>query len=215
MLEKSLNFISEKDQVGPTTDLFFHELTEKESKPKRYFDIIIGTLASIFFLAILPLLALLIVVTSGSPVFRREKFVGYRGKHFTRHFLRTHKTRDCKNKTLLGSFLIQTRLYKAPNLLNVLKGEMSLVGPTPLRPTKSEKLNKYYTDFYKRYATKPGIIGTMKEDLWDLDSPREQLDKNLKGDLYYMVYPTLKKDFRIINGVFGNNQSKENRISAS
>ncbi|MDZ7692720.1 MAG: sugar transferase [Balneolaceae bacterium] len=209
-LEKSLNFVSEKDQVGPTTDLFFHELTEKESRPKRYFEIFGAVLGSALFMLVLPVLAPLMLVTSGFPIFTEEKFVGYRGRHFSRYFLRTHKTPAKKVKTLLGNFLLKTGLYLLPNLLNVFRGEMALVGPTPLRPENSEKLNKFYTDFYKRYAAKPGIIATREETSWHVDKPREQLVRNLRTDLTYLVYPTLKKDIKIINEALMNGRSRKN-----
>ncbi|MDR8390867.1 sugar transferase [Aliifodinibius sp. S!AR15-10] len=197
-----MDFVSEKDQKGPTTDLFFHELIEKETRPKKYFELVVGFLGFLYFIITLPLYSLIIFVTSGRPIFETSQFVGYRGKKLTRYFYRIHKTSDPTQTTLVGKFLKITGLYKLPNFLNILNGSMGLVGPSPLSVNNSEHLNKKFTDFYKRFATKPGIIGIKNGNSWDLDQNAESLNHNLKLELKYLVYPTLKKDFQVISGNF-------------
>lgn len=202
LLEKSLDFVSLKDQKGPTTDLFFHELVENESRPKRYFEIVVGLLGCIFFIVTLPIFSLLILLTSGTPIFTTERFIGYRGNKFKRRFYRIHKSSDPEELTLIGTFLKKTGLYKLPNYLSILNGDMALVGPGPLPIDDSEKLNKKFTDFYKRFATKPGIIAVRNGNSWDLDQDPAILNRSLKYELRYLVYPTLKKDIQVISGSF-------------
>lgn len=208
MLEKSLDFVSAKDQVGPTTDLFFHELVEKESKPKRYFELIAGVLGFLLFLVTFPVFSLLILITSGRPVFVKHKFVGYRGSKYERLLYRTTKRNDDSKTSLVGKFLKATGFYKLPSTLNILNGNMGLVGPQPLPIEQSEELNKRLTDFYKRHATKPGVISVTNGRSWDLSQDSRELNKSLKTELRYLVYPTLKKDFQVINGTFNAHSRK-------
>ena len=202
LLEKSLDFVSEKDQIGPTTDLFFHELVDNETHPKRVFEKIVGFFGFIFFLLTLPIFALLIFITSGKPIFKTDTILGYRGSKVKRYLYRTKSTSNKNKTTLIGKFLLATGLYKLPNSINILNGDMALVGPKVLPIDKSETLNKQFTDFYKRYATKPGVIGIQNGQSWDLEQDFDELSFNLQCELKYLVYPTLKKDYKVLSGSF-------------
>ncbi|WP_395259357.1 sugar transferase [Halalkalibaculum sp. DA3122] len=194
--------MSEKDQKGPTIDLFFHELTGNESRPKRYFETVAGLLGFLLFAATLPIFSLLIILTSGRPIFVTDHFIGYRGSKLKRFFYRVRRSPGSSQKTPIGKFLKATGLYKLPNYINILNGDMALVGPNPLPVEKSEKLNKKFTDFYKRFATKPGVIAVRNGRSWDLDQDPSVLSHSLQCELRYLVYPTLKKDFYVMLGSF-------------
>ncbi|MDX1637829.1 MAG: sugar transferase [Balneolaceae bacterium] len=202
MLEKQLKFISEKDQKGPTIDLFFHELDQKETRPKRIFEKTVALFGLLLFIVTLPVISLLILLTIGWPIFVKNDFYGYRGNRLERYLYRIHKTDEATVKTGIGRFLYKTGLYKLPNCVNILRGEMSLVGPNPLPLDDSEVLNKKFTDFYKRFSTHPGVVGVQNGDSWELNQNTEQLAQSLKKELRYVLNPSLKNDIKVLKGVF-------------
>lgn len=198
LLEKNLAFVSEKDQVGPTTDLFFHELVENETRAKKNFERVFGFLGFLLFLVTLPVITLFILVTSGRPIFVADTVVGYRGKKFERYLYRIYQHHDRSKLIFFGNFLKATGLYKLPSFYNIMSGSMALVGPQPLAEEESELLNKKFSDFYKRFASKPGVVGIRGERQWDLDQPTDVLERSLEKELNYIGYPTLRQDLKII-----------------
>lgn len=132
---------------------------------KRAFDIIIIIPAILFLLPILVLLALLIKIFNGSPIIFAQIRPGLHGKAFTMYKYRTmSNAKDAEENLLadqdrltpLGRFLRTTSLDELPELINVLKGEMSLVGP---RPLLMEYLPLYSAEQNRRHEVKPGITG--------------------------------------------------------
>jgi exopolysaccharide biosynthesis polyprenyl glycosylphosphotransferase len=169
---------------------------------KRFFDEIAAIL---FVLATLPLwllIMLLIKLDSQGPIFFRQERVGFQGRKFlmykfrsmhthTPKYAKTPKKQKDPRITRLGVFLRRTSVDELPQLINVIKGDMSLVGPRPEMPFMVEK----YKPIYRyRFLVLPGITG-----LWQVSGRTEKpLEENIKYDLYYIKNQTLLLDFVIL-----------------
>ena len=172
---------------------------------KRLLDIGASILMLILTSPILLITAVLIKLTSkGGALFKQER-KGQNGKNFTIVKFRTMYI-DNNDQTLtqvndkritpIGNFLRKTRIDEIPQLINVLKGDMSLVGPRPERVEYAEELESKIPMYRKRYLVKPGITG------WDqisgeYHSPTlEDTKKKLEYDLYYVKNISFWLDLR-------------------
>ena len=158
----------------------FSELTE--ASPARPRDAVLRTLdillSAFFLLVTLPLtlpIAGLIVATSGRPLFYRGERVGRGGRVFEMLKFRTLKSgaedrlgpylgeelvrRTQAETTRVGAWLRKTQLDEIPQLVNVLKGDMSLVGPRPIRPRFFEELAAELPAYWQRLVVRPGLTG--------------------------------------------------------
>lgn len=132
---------------------------------KRLFDLTLCLTASVLLLPLLGVVALLVWLFLGGPVFFRQQRPGENGRCFTLYKFRTMTDERDGNGRLLpderrltpfGRFLRASSLDELPELLNVLRGDMSLVGPRPLLPSY---LDLYTPEQMRRHAVKPGITG--------------------------------------------------------
>src|SRR5207247_3218333 len=160
--------------------LRFSELTEESpARPRdavlRFFDI---ALSSFFLLVTLPLMvpiAVVLCLTSGRPLFYRGERVGRGGRVFEMLKLRTLR-RDAEERlgpylgeelvdrtreetTAIGAWLRATQLDEIPQLWNVVRGDMSLVGPRPIRPRFFAALVEELTAYWQRLVVRPGLTG--------------------------------------------------------
>lgn len=178
--------------------------------------------ASDFFLAILGLLitspfiiisAILIKLTSKGPIIYKQKRVGKNGKIFRIYKLRTMcmdaekqtgavwAKEDDPRITAIGRILRKTHTDEIPQLLNVLKGEMSIVGPRPERPEIVRDLKTLIHDYEKRLKVNPGITGFAQ--VWHkYDETIEDVKKKIKYDLLYIKRMCLFVDLRILAQTF-------------
>ncbi|WP_456436040.1 undecaprenyl-phosphate galactose phosphotransferase WbaP [Thermovibrio ammonificans] len=185
---------------------------------KRTIDIVLSALLLVLLSPFLIAIALIIKLTSKGPVFFSHERVGERGKLFKvlkfrsmypdaqerlakllqndpkakEEWERTRKLKNDPRVTPIGRFLRKTSLDELPQLINVLKGEMSLVGP---RPVTKEEIEKYYGEFAQfYYMVKPGITG-----LWQV-SGRNNLDyaARVKLDTWYVSNWSLWLDLMIL-----------------
>jgi exopolysaccharide biosynthesis polyprenyl glycosylphosphotransferase len=157
------------------TPAWFMSMLHLRQKPytrvaKRAFDLIVATVALALGLLLLPLLAALVCTTRG-PVLYRQRRVGEGGRHFTMLKLRTmHVDAELQGLprftqvgdsrvTRAGRILRQTHLDELPQIWNVLKGEMSIVGPRPERPEFVDLLEETVPFWTRRLLVKPGITG--------------------------------------------------------
>lgn len=169
---------------------------------KRFFDELI---AISFMLLTLPLWLLIIIMIkldSQGPVFFRQERVGYQGRKFlmykfrsmythTPTYAKTPKKQKDPRITRCGGFLRRASLDELPQLINVIKGDMSLVGPRPEMPFM---VDKYKPIYRYRFLVLPGITG-----LWQVSGRTEKpLEENIKYDLYYIKNQTLLLDFVIL-----------------
>jgi exopolysaccharide biosynthesis polyprenyl glycosylphosphotransferase len=173
---------------------------------KRAVDIVMAMLMLICTLPFLPLVILSIKTESPGPAFFRQKRVGLFGKEFSILKFRTMQTvgnsyeptaKDDPRITKFGSFLRKTRIDEIPQCVNVLKGDMSFIGPRPERPELVCELEKEIPFYRQRLLVKPGLSG------WDqvsgeYHSPSiEDTAKKLQYDLYYIKNMSLFLDISI------------------
>jgi lipopolysaccharide/colanic/teichoic acid biosynthesis glycosyltransferase len=175
---------------------------------KRMIDVL-GALAGLFYLGVmLPLLALLIRLDSRGPVMYGQVRTGRGGRRFTIWKLRTMTTDAEANgpvwcapadprMTRVGRLLRRTHIDELPQLWNVLRGEMSLVGPRPERPEIDARLESVIPFYRLRLAVKPGIAGWGAVNGSYVDADEKAVER-LEYDLYYIKHQSLWLDLQII-----------------
>lgn len=167
---------------------------------KRIMDITGSLLAIIILSPIMGLVAVAIRIISGSPVIFRQMRPGLRGEPFMLYKFRTMSNEkgddydflpDERRITPLGILLRNTSLDELPELINVLKGDMSMVGP---RPLLMEYLPLYSAEQYRRHNVKPGITG------WAQVNGRNALDweERFRLDLWYVDHQSHLLDLKIL-----------------
>jgi len=173
---------------------------------KRLFDVVVSAVGLVVLLPLFLLLAVLIKVDSPGPVFYKQVRVGLGGSKFRLIKFRT-MVNDAEKRTgpvlalendhrvtNVGRFLRKTRLDELPQLINILKGEMSLVGPRPERPFFVNQFSGEIPGYEHRLKVKPGITG-LAQIMGKYDTDPE--DK-LRYDLYYMKNYSPLLDIQII-----------------
>jgi lipopolysaccharide/colanic/teichoic acid biosynthesis glycosyltransferase len=172
-------------------------------------DIIFALVGIFFLFLILPLLALLIYFDSPGPIFYHQERVGYRGRKFSMHKFRSMYSNaeqaghaewtsgDDARVTRIGHFMRATHLDELPQVFNILRGEMSLIGPRPEREEYIAELEKANPLFHSRLNVKPGLTGLAQVIYGYGSTSQEELIK-LQYDLYYIEHQSFMLDIRII-----------------
>lgn len=192
---------------------FLENLTRGNKKlyeiAKRGVDVFFSLVSGIIFLILLPLLAPAIKLNSKGPVFYRQKRVGQYGKEFTMYKFRTMgreaekesgavwAQKNDRRITGVGKFLRKTRLDELPQVWNILKGQMSFVGPRAERPEFDEKLKKQIPFYQERYLVRPGLSGWAQIQ-YPYGSSIEDAQEKLQYDLFYIKNRSLILDISII-----------------
>jgi exopolysaccharide biosynthesis polyprenyl glycosylphosphotransferase len=186
----------------PLIGIHAPRLTPVHALAKRIFDLVVGSLAALAALPLLLALALAIRLVDGCPPLFSQRRVGHEGRHFRIYKLRTMRPdapiyaqapRDPHDGriTLLGRLLRRTSLDELPQLWNVLRGEMSLVGPRPEMPFVVESYDELQR---QRLAVKPGMTG-----LWQVSPERaEPIHAHMDYDIYYIRHQSLLLDLAIL-----------------
>ncbi len=182
---------------------------------KRAFDVIGALVGLTLFLPMLPLIALAIYLDAPGPIFYRHERLGKGGKVFKLIKLRTMipdaeadgraqraLTHDPR-VTRVGRLLRKVRLDEMPQLLNVLKGDMSAVGPRPERPEHLEELDRVIPFHRLRNAVKPGMAGWAVVN-YDYIESVEDAKIRLQYDLYYIKHQSLWLDLLIVLRTMGH-----------
>jgi len=176
---------------------------------KRTFDIVVATLLLILTLPIMLATALLIALEDKGQVVYRQQRVGLAGATFTLFKFRSMDPDAEKHAgpswasvndariTRVGRLLRRTRIDELPQLLNVLRGEMSFVGPRPERPEFVGMLTEQIPFYAVRHSVKPGITG-WAQVRYSYGANVEQAVKKLEYDLYYVKNHTLLLDLLIL-----------------
>jgi putative colanic acid biosynthesis UDP-glucose lipid carrier transferase len=183
-------------------------LSKTQKAIKRVQDLVLATLLLILIAPTLFLIALAIKITSPGPVFYMTKRVGPGGQEFKVYKFRTmHVHAETEGiarwassndprVTPVGAFLRRASLDELPQLLNVLGGEMSLVGPRPLSPFAYEKFREAYVDITD---VKSGITGWAQINSWRGETEKlSSLENNVLYDKYYINHWSLLFDLKII-----------------
>ncbi|MFG6178947.1 sugar transferase [Halomonas sp. THAF12] len=167
---------------------------------KRVFDVVVALFVSVLLLPVFVCVALLVALRLGRPVFFRQQRPGLHGRPYEIIKFRTMRYAvdargrplpDEQRMTRLGTWLRGSSLDELPELWNVIRGEMSLVGP---RPLMMEYLPRYSAEQYRRHDVLPGITG------WAQVNGRNSLSwqKKFELDVWYVDHHTLRLDLYIL-----------------
>jgi Undecaprenyl-phosphate glucose phosphotransferase len=174
---------------------------------KRAFDLTMGTLILIILSPILFVISLLVKGTSEGPLLHWQERIGMDGRRFKMLKFRTMKKDAEKEtgpvwarendprRTKVGVFLRKTSLDELPQLFNVLKGEMSLVGPRPERPNFVEEFRNRIPLYMLRHKIKAGMTGWAQINGWRGNT---SLERRIEHDLYYIQNWSIGFDLRIL-----------------
>jgi exopolysaccharide biosynthesis polyprenyl glycosylphosphotransferase len=176
---------------------------------KRCFDIGFALALLLFTLPLMAATALLIVLDSKGPVFYKQERVGLNGRPFSVIKFRSMHTdaekdgapqwaarRDAR-VTRVGALIRKLRIDELPQLLNVLRGEMSLVGPRPERPCFVDEFTKQIPFYAERHCVKPGITGWAQVN-YPYGASLEDARNKLAYDLYYVKNRGLFLDLIVV-----------------
>jgi Undecaprenyl-phosphate glucose phosphotransferase len=174
---------------------------------KRIFDLLFGSLILILTSPFLLIISLLVKGTSKGPILYRQERMGMDDHLFPMLKFRTMQVEaeeetgpiwakeDDPRRTKVGAFLRKTSLDELPQLFNVLKGEMSLVGPRPERPNFIEEFRNKIPLYMLRHKIKTGMTGWAQVNGWRGNT---SLEKRLEHDLYYIQHWSIGLDLRIL-----------------
>ncbi len=200
----------------------YKNLKVRQYKGKRALDLALGGLALIFCLILFPFIAIGIKLSSKGPVFFKQKRTGQNGSTFTCYKFRTMKNGDWTSQNgkpditledddrifLFGKFLRLLNLDELPQIINVLKGDMSLVGPRPYPVDECAYWNSTFDDFFYRYAVKPGITGFSqvkgyRGGTYNIEHMRKRTDYDLiyvqKNTFFMDLYIIMKTVTKMVN----------------
>jgi Undecaprenyl-phosphate glucose phosphotransferase len=174
---------------------------------KRGLDMVGAAAALLIFGPIMLLIAGLVRLSSAGPIFYRQERMGLDGRTFNALKFRSMRldaeqrtgavwaSKDDDRCTPIGRFIRKVSLDELPQLFNVLRGEMSLVGPRPERPVFIEQFKKQIPDYMLRHKVKAGITGWAQINGWRGNT---SLEKRIEFDLYYIERWSLWFDIKIL-----------------
>ncbi len=187
---------------------------------KRCFDIVVSIIILVCLLPFIPIIALAIKLQSPGPVFFKQKRTGVDGKEFSMYKFRSmhvnsdsdklQATKDDPRKFAFGSFMRKTNIDELPQFLNVLRGDMSIVGPRPHMLAHTEEYRHKIEEYMLRHYVRPGITGWAQttgyrgetSELW-------QMEGRVKRDIWYIQNWTFWLDLRIILKTLWNMMHRE------
>lgn len=193
----------------PLIDILPELMPAWERSMKRVMDIIVSTFVLTIFSPIWLLLGIIIKIDSKGKILYRQKRVGKEEQIFEIFKYRSMSAgaesntgpvwaaEDDPRITRVGTFLRKSRLDEVPQFINVLMGNMSLVGPRPERPFFVERLKKEVPLYSKRMRIRPGITG-WAQIKHKYDESLDDVKRKLRYDLFYIENMSLRMDFKII-----------------
>lgn len=176
---------------------------------KRGFDIVFSSVVLLFYPLVFIPVAAVIKLTSPGPIYFKQKRTGYRGREFYCYKFRTmhvnadadraQATKDDPRKTRFGDFLRRSSIDEIPQFINVLKGDMSVVGPRPHMLKHTEEYSKIVDQYMVRHLVKPGITGWaqvngyrgLTDEVW-------KMEKRVEYDVWYIENWSFVLDLKII-----------------
>jgi lipopolysaccharide/colanic/teichoic acid biosynthesis glycosyltransferase len=200
-----------RERTGAGRGLMIHLPQTRYAAVKSAADFVLAFLLTLIALPVMAVCAIVVKLSSPGPAFYTQTRVGRGGKLFTIYKLRT-MIHNCESLTgprwcvpgdprvtRIGMLLRITHLDELPQLLNVLRGEMALIGPRPERPEFLPQLERALPAYRQRLLVRPGVTGLAQIKLpadTDLDSVR----RKLAHDLYYIERMNFWLDFRLLFG---------------
>ena len=204
------------EQLGET--MVFTNHHEPLSHPlnkfiKRTFDIVVSAVVCLVMLPFIPLIAYLIKRQSPGPIFFKQQRTGFNGKTFTCYKFRSmhvnkdadkvQATKDDPRKFPFGDFIRKTNIDEFPQFFNVLKGDMSIVGPRPHMLAHTKEYGEIIDKYMVRHFSLPGITGWAQvsgsrgetKEVWEME-------ERIQKDIWYIENWTFWLDIRIILRTF-------------
>lgn len=176
---------------------------------KRLFDVTVSILSCICMIPIIPIIAIIIKIQSPGPIFFKQERTGFAGKTFFCYKFRSmHVNKDADleqatendpRKFAFGNFMRKTNIDELPQFWNVLRGDMSIVGPRPHMLHHTEIYSELIDKYMVRHFCKPGITGWAQvtgfrgetKELW-------QMEERVERDIWYIEHWTFMLDIKII-----------------
>jgi exopolysaccharide biosynthesis polyprenyl glycosylphosphotransferase len=174
---------------------------------KRAFDVVVASLLLVGLAPLLALASLAVWLSSGRPLLYRQERMGLDGRVFRMAKFRTMRpdaeketgpvwtSEDDPRRTPIGRFLRSTSIDELPQLWNVLRGDMSLVGPRPERPVFIERFRREIPGYMLRHKVRAGVTGWAQVHGWRGDT---SLHERIEHDIYYIQNWSLGLDVRIL-----------------
>ncbi|MGE5683200.1 MAG: sugar transferase [Bacillota bacterium] len=193
----------------PLIDIMPQLMPEWEKKMKRLMDIIVSLIILIVSFPVTFVISILIKLDSKGTILYKQSRVGLNGKEFNVYKFRSMRSdaekltgpvwsqKNDPRITRVGRFIRKVRIDEIPQMINVLKGEMSLVGPRPERPYFVEKLSQEIPLYKKRLKVRPGVTGWAQVK-HKYDENIEDVKTKLRYDLFYIENMSLRMDFKIL-----------------
>jgi len=217
-LARAYEIICEKIPISFVTQTWFLEnLREREKgfydKLKRIIDIVLTSIIILLTSPLWPFIALAVKLESRGPIFYSQQRIGKEGKPFFLTKFRSMKEgaeketgavwaeKEDPRITRVGRFLRQSHLDEIPQMFNVLKGDISLVGPRPERPEFIQQLEKEVPHYHIRHIIKPGFTGWAQIKFRYGRSIMDSFEK-FQYDLYYLKNRSLMLDIGILLKTF-------------
>lgn len=193
----------------PLIELMPEFMSAWEKTAKRVIDILVSSIIIAVFSPLWLLTVLAITLDSKGPVFFKQTRVGKNGKRFTMYKFRSMVVGAEKESgpvwaqkhdnrvTRVGRIIRRLKIDEVPQFFNILKGDMSLVGPRPERPFFVERLEKEIPLYNRRLRVSPGLTG-WAQIKGRYDTSLEDVREKLKYDFYYIENMSLRMDFKIL-----------------
>ena len=197
----------------PLIDVNLNIDTFYSRKLKRFIESIVASAAVVFCLPFWVVVAALIKIDSRGPIFYKQSRSGQNGKLFeiikfrSMVFNAESETgpiwaeKEDSRVTRIGKLLRRLHVDETPQLINILKGDMSIVGPRPERPFFVEKLKKTYPFYNRRLKIRPGVTGWAQINQ-PFDTNVKDVHQKLKYDFYYIENLSFKLDLHIVFRTF-------------
>lgn len=197
------------DQIGdmPLINIRYVPLDDSMKKAiKRILDVICAIGGLIVLSPLMIVTAIIIKVTSPGPIIFKQERVGLNRKRFQMYKFRSMKvqteddekqgwtTEDDPRKTKFGSFIRHTSIDELPQLFNIIKGDMSLIGPRPERPQFVDKFREEIPKYMIKHHVRPGMTGWAQVHGWRGDT---SIVRRIEYDLYYVENWTIELDLKI------------------
>ncbi|MGL6107506.1 exopolysaccharide biosynthesis polyprenyl glycosylphosphotransferase [Romboutsia sp.] len=172
---------------------------------QRALDIVLSLIGLLIGVPLIIIFGILIKIEDNGPITYNQERLGKDGKKFYIYKLRSMRTdaekfgaqwadKDDPRITKVGKFIRKTRIDEIPQLFNILKGEMSIIGPRPERPSFTEEFNKEIPGFINRLAIKPGLTGWAQVNGGYEITPEQKLIE----DVYYIKNRSITLDLKIL-----------------
>lgn len=193
----------------PLIDVMPELMPEWEKKIKRFSDIVLSIIILTISIPIIIITAIAIKLDSPGPILFLQERMGKNGKIFKMIKFRSMKNdaekysgpvwskKNDPRVTKVGAFIRKMRIDEIPQFINVLKGDMSIVGPRPERPYFVEKLSKEIPYYKRRLKVRPGITGWAQVK-HKYDESIEDVKAKLRYDLFYIENMSLRMDLKIL-----------------